>query len=218
LTSCEKIMSEVDFEKNVMTEILPSLIDSTCIDSRIMFNFPPKYGELIYDKEGRYIKTDSTKATDEEKKALLEWKKRSLEIENDTSKIIVAFEPRIKFNNEDLTEDFEKHFNGSKLQKLQKEDSLEYKVDPEKIKLNGKFKLMDLSRFPARDKIWKTKYNFNFSGVAYFRKIQFDTTKKYGILDGGFFCGGKCGQGFRIYIKKVNGKWKIDKIDGTWIA
>lgn len=211
-------MSEVDFEKNVMTEILPSLIDSTCIDRRIMLNFPPKYGELIFDKEGRYIRTDSTKATTEEKKALSEWKKRSLEIENDTSKIIVAFETKIKFNNEDLTEDFEKHFKGAKLQKLKKEDSLEYKIDIEKIKLKGKFKLMDLSKFPENDKIWGTKYNFNFSGLVYFRKIHFDATKNYGILDGGFLCGGKCGQGFRIYIKKENGKWKIDKIDGTWIA
>ena len=97
-------------------------------------------------------------------------------------------------------------------------DSLEYKIDIEKIKLKGKFKLMDLSKFPEKDKIWGTKYNFNFSGVAYFRKIQFDTTKKYGILDGGFYCGGKCGQGFRIYIKKENGKWKVDKINGTWIS
>ncbi len=211
-------MSEVDFEKNVMTEILPSLIDSTCMDRRMMLNFPPKYGELIFDKEGRYIRTDSTKATNEEKKALLEWKRRNLEIENDTSKIIVAFESKIKFNNEDLREDFEKHFKGAKLQKLKKEDSLEYKIDIEKIKLKGKFKLMDLSKFPEKDKIWETKYNFNFSGVAYFRKIQFDTTKKYGILDGGFYCGGKCGQGFRIYIKKENGKWKVDKINGTWIS
>lgn len=211
-------MSEVDFEKKVMTEILPSLIDSTCMDRRMMLNFPPKYGELIFDKEGRYIRTDSTKATNEEKKALSVWKKRYLEIKNDTSKIIVAFESKIKFNNEDLREDFEKHFKGAKLQKLKKEDSLEYKIDIEKIKLKGKFKLMDLSKFPEKDKIWETKYNFNFSGVAYFRKIQFDTTKKYGILDGGFYCGGKCGQGFRIYIKKENGKWKVDKINGTWIS
>ncbi len=75
---------------------------------------------------------------------------------------------------------------------------------------------MDLSKFPERDKIWETKYNFNFSGVVFFNKIQFDTSKKYGILDGGFLCGVKCGQGYRIYIKKVNSKWKIDKVDRTW--
>ena len=201
-----------------MAEILPSLIDSTCIDRRKMLNFPPKYGKLIYDKEGRYVKTDSTKATDKEKQNLLEWKKRTSEIEKDTSKIIIAFESKIKFNNENLQADFERHFKGSKLQKLNKEDSLEYNLVFEKIKLKGKFKLKNLNQFPERDKIWESKYKFNFSGVAFFRKIQFDTDKKFGILDGGFVCGGKCGQGFRIYIKKENGKWKIDKVEGTWIS
>jgi hypothetical protein len=218
LASCETKISEVDFEKNVMTEILPNLIDSTCIDRRIMLNFPPKYGELIYDKEGRYVKTDSTKATEKEKLNLIAWKKKTAEIEKDTSKIIIAFEPKIKFNNEDLQDDLEKHFKGSKLQKLKKEDSLEYNLDFEKIILQSRFKLKNLNQFPERDKIWVTKYNFNFSGVAFFRKIQFDKYKKFGILNGGFVCGGKCGQGFRIYIKKINGKWKIDKVEGTWIS
>lgn len=201
-----------------MTEILPILIDSTCIDSRIMLNIPPRYGKLIYDKEGRYVKTDSTKATDREKQKLLEWKKRTSEIEKDTSKIIIAFESKIKFNDENLQTDFEKHFKGAKLQKLKKEDSLEYNLDFEKIKLKGKFKLKNLNQFPKRDKIWKSKYKFNFSGEVYFSKIQFDTEKKFGILDGGFFCGDKCGQGFRIFIKKEKGKWIIDKVDGTWIS
>ncbi len=199
-----------------MTEILPDLIDSTCIDSRILFNIPPKYGHFIYDDKGRYLKTDSSKATFEEKRALLAWKRRNWQIEKDTSKIIIGFDSKIKFRNDDFTEDFEKHFKGSKLHKLKKEDCLDYKIDIEKIKLKSKFKLMDLSKFPERDKIWETKYNFNFSGVVFFNKIQFDTSKKYGILDGGFLCGVKCGQGYRIYIKKVNSKWKIDKVDRTW--
>ena len=216
--SCEKKISEVDFERNVMTEILPTLIDSTCIDRRIMLNFPPKYGELIYDKEGRYVKTDSTKATEKEKLNLLEWKKKTLEIKNDTSKIIIAFESIIKFNKEDVKNDFEKYFNGSKLQKINKEDNLEYILDFENIKLKNRFELKNLNQFPKRDKIWETKYDFNFSGVVFFTKIQFDTNKKFGILNGSFICGGKCGQGFRIYIKKENVKWKVDKVEGTWIS
>lgn len=30
------------------------------------------------------------------------------------------------------------------------------------------------------------------------------------------FC--KFGQGSRIYIKKINNKWVIDKIEGTWVS
>ena len=98
--SCEKKISELDFEKKVMTELLPSLIDSTCIDTRIMLNFPPEYGESIFDKSDHYIGVDSTKVTKEEKLKLLEWKKNKLKIENDTSKIIIAFDPKIKNNTE----------------------------------------------------------------------------------------------------------------------
>ncbi len=216
--SCEKKISEIEFEKKVMTEILPSLIDSTCIDRRLMLNFPPKYGKAIFDKNGRYLRTDSTKATNEEKLKLLEWKKRTSEIEKDTSKIIIAFDPKIEINKENVEQDFAKHFQGAKIFKLEQEDNLEYLLDFENIKLNNKFKLKNINEFPKRDRIWETKYDFNFSGVVNFKKIQFDKDKRFGILDVGFSCDKKCGQGFRIYIKKKNNKWIVDKVEPTWIS
>jgi len=77
----------------------------------------------------------------------------------------------------------------------------------------------NINEFPKdREIFWKEKYDFIFSGVIHFTRIQFDTEQKYGILDGGFVCGKLCGQGFRIYIKKENGKWLIDKIRGTWVS
>ena len=48
--SCEKKVSELEFEKNVMTEIFPNLIDSTCFDSRLIKLLPP-VGKAIYDKD-----------------------------------------------------------------------------------------------------------------------------------------------------------------------
>jgi hypothetical protein len=216
--SCEKRISDLEFEKIVMTEILPSLIDSTCVDTRLFTNPPPLYGKYIYDKNGVNIKIDTSKATEGQRVKMREWKQNEQKIKNDTSKIIIAFNPKIKFNNEDVEIYFENHFKGAKIQKAKAEDSPEYVFDFKNIKLNGKFKLKDISEFPKRYKIWGTKYDFVFSGVAYFTKIQFDKDKKFGILNGGFVCGGKCGQGFRIYIKKVNKKWLIDKIDGTWIS
>ena len=50
--SCQKKITHLEFEKNVMTEILPSLIDSTCIDTRIYMNPPPPYGKMIFDSTG----------------------------------------------------------------------------------------------------------------------------------------------------------------------
>jgi hypothetical protein len=217
--SCEKKISNLEFEKNVMTEIFPNLIDSTCIDIRLMTNFPPKYGESIYDKTGHYIGIDSTKATTSEKLKLLEWKKRTLEIKNDTTKLIIAFDPKIKNSRDSLKNDFEKHFPKAKIFKPKAENETEYILDFQNIKLNNKFELKNISEFPKeRGAIWETKYNFLFSGVVYFSRIQFDEQKTFGILDAGFYCGRLCGQGFRIYIKKVNNKWIIDEIERTWIS
>ena len=218
LSSCEKKLSELEYEKNVMTQIFPSLIDSTCVDTRIFSNPPPLYGEYITDKEG-HVSVDTTKATDKQRYKLEEWKKNLAEIEKDTSKIIVAFEPLIRQSRERMDEGFEKHFSGKKISHSKLKDTLKYKLDFEKIKLNHKFKLKNISEFPKeRDAIWNTKYSFVFSGIVYFTRIQFDKDKTCGILDAGFVCGRLCGQGFRIFIKKVNQNWVIDKIDGTWIS
>lgn len=218
--SCEKKVSELEFEKNVMTEIFPSLIDSTCIDIRLFTNFPPKYGESIFDKTGHYVGVDSTKATPEQKIKLLKWKKRTLEIKKDTSKIIIAFDPKIKQNNnENLKQEFEKHFVGSKLYDSKIEKNVEYILDFNNIELHNKFELKNISQFPKeRDAIWQTKYDFVFSGIVFLSRIKFDEQKKFGILDAGFVCGGLCGQGFRIYIKKIENKWVIDEVKPTWIA
>lgn len=218
-SSCEKKITDLEFEKNVMTEIFPSLIDSTCIDIRLFTNFPPKYGESIYDKTGHYIGVDSTKATEEQKRKLLEWKINTEKIKKDTSKIIVAFDPLLKDNSQDLREDFQKHFKNAKIYISKEKKESEYVFDFKNIKLNNKFELRNISQFPKeRGLIWLAKYDFVFSGAVFFSRIQFDKDKKFGILDGGFACGDRCGQGFRIYIKKANNKWIIDDVEGTWVA
>jgi hypothetical protein len=215
--SCTEKNSEIEFEKKVMTEILPSLVDSTCFDRRSILNFPPASEKAIFEK-GRFVKTDSTINTIEQELKLSEWKKKTSEIKHDTAKIILAFDPKMKINNEKVDEDFAKHFQGAKIFKLKPEDDAEYLLDYENIQFNYIFKLMNINEFPKGDKIWDYKYSFNFSGVVNFTRIEFDKDKKFGILDGSFNCGAKCGKGFRIYIKMKNNKWIVDKVDPTWIS
>jgi len=218
-TSCKKEISDLEFEKNVMTKIFPSLIDSTCMDTRLFTNFPPEYGESIFDKTGHYIGVDSTKATKEQKQKLLEWKINTEKIKKDTSKIVIAFNPIIEYSNEDLKEYLEKHFKNTKACVPKEKIYNEYILDFQKIKLNNRFELRHINQFPKeRGRIWLTTYNFNFSGAVFFSRIQFDQNKKFGVLNGGFACGDRCGQGFRIYIKQINQKWIIDEIEETWVS
>jgi hypothetical protein len=216
--SCEKKATELEFEKNVMTEIFPVLVDSICVDCRIMTP-PPPIGESIFDNEGRYVRTDTTKATKEQKIEYAKWKNNRIAVEKDTSKVIVAFAPILQKIRESAKDDFEKHFPNAILYEPEKEVITEYNFEFENIQLNNKFVLKNLNDFPKeRGVIWTTKYNFIFSGVLDFTRIQFDKNKIYGILDAGFGCGSKFGQGFRIYIKKHNKKWIIDKIEPSWIS
>ncbi|MCD0471935.1 hypothetical protein [Flavobacterium sp. JAS] len=217
--SCQKKISDLEFEKNVMTEIFPSLIDSTCYDSRITFSKPPIYGQENCDLEGHIISIDSTKGTEEQKQKIEEWKRNQGEIEKDTSKIIIAFNPEIEKSNEDLKGYLEQYFKGAKsFYPIVEGDSTNI-IDFKNIPIKHRFELRNISEFP-KDKyeFWRKKYDFVFSGAVFFTRIQFDKDKKFGVLDGGFSCGRHCGNGFRIYIKKRGEKWVIDKIEETSVA
>ncbi|KAF2328191.1 hypothetical protein [Flavobacterium daemonense] len=198
--SCKKNENDIEFNKdvefnrNVLAEILPSIVDSVCRDVRIYSNPPPRYGKLIFNKEGHYVKTDSTKATSEEIQRLKKWKKEVAEIKKDTSKVIIAFDPKIKTDN-----------------------AIEYILNFKSIKLNGKFKLKNINEFP-KENIFERKYNFNFSGILKISGIKFDKKRENGSLNVGYTCGGLCGYGNIIVIKKVKNKWKIIKMEETWIS
>jgi hypothetical protein len=184
-----KFNRDIEFNKNVLTEILPSIVDTICVDVRIFLNPPPIYGKRIYNKEGHYVKTDSTKATLEEIKNFKEWKQQVSDVEKDTSKVIIAFDPK----------------------------SLPYTINFMNIQLNGKFKLKNINEFDKKN-IFERKYKFNFSGIIRVSGIKFDKNRESGILNADFSCGRLCGYGTKIFIKKVKNKWKIIKMQDTWIS
>ena len=136
--SCQKKISDLEFEKNVMTEIFPSLIDSICIDYRTVFSPPPIYGALTYDEKGNRISVDSTMSIEEQKRRMAKWKHNQETIEKDTSKLIVAFNPKIKRNSEDLKEYLEQHFKGAKSFYPIVEGDSTYIIDFKNISLKGK--------------------------------------------------------------------------------
>ncbi len=217
--SCQKKISDLEFEKNVMTEIFPNLIDSICIDSRTVLNPPPIYGALTYDEKGNRISVDSTISIEEQKRRMAKWKHNQETIEKDTSKLIVAFNPKIERTSKDLKEYLGEYFKVTEVFYSKIEGDSTYIIDFKNIPLKGKFQIRDISEFPKdRHEFWRKKYDFVFAGAVYFTGIQFDKERKFGVLDGNFSCGRHCGIGVRIYIKKVKDKWIIDKIDNTSVS
>ncbi|QKJ65074.1 hypothetical protein [Flavobacterium sp. M31R6] len=218
-SSCEKKATEMDFEKSVMTEIFPSLVDSICVDSRKML--PPKFGENVYDQSGHFVREDSTKATKEQIIKYREWQKENEKVEKDTSSVIIAFDPFLKKNKTEQIRILKSYYPNVEFSQEQEEVD-EYRFDFEKIKLNNKFKLKNISEFPKvgnkRMLLFEIKYPFVFSGNLFFSRIQFDKQKKVGVLEGGFdFCG-RCGSFYIFYIKKVSNRWVIDKMILTSVS
>lgn len=203
---CKPEKENTDFERNALLEILPSLVDSTCGDPRIFLS-PPPYP--LFPPKGTEIS--------EKKKDILnkKWKRKLDSIKKDTSSIYLAFNPEIKPSDEDLDIEFEKHFKGKKTIITGIKN---YTLDLSKIKLNRHFKFKHDSLFYKDYRVWMKKYNFVFAGLFEVSRIRFDKTKTYGILSTGYTCESRCGKGHLVFIKKVEGKWIIDKMKMTWIS
>lgn len=59
LFSCEKKITDEQFEQNVLSEIFLKVVDSTYKDKRLYTCFP-KQGKNIYDQNGKWIGQDTT--------------------------------------------------------------------------------------------------------------------------------------------------------------
>lgn len=164
LFSCERKITEEEFEQEVFTEIFSRVVDSTYKDKRLYTSFP---------KSG------------EDHKITIQ------ALKNDTLNLIIAIGKGGLINDETELQ----HYN------------------------SGKFTFKHLSELPADYEYenWTAKYP-KFAGVLVFSNIKFDDTKEQGFLDVSYYCGLKCGLGYKVTIKKVDDKWVISKVDDTWIS
>lgn len=64
---------------------------------------------------------------------------------------------------------------------------------------------------------WAKKYT-KFSGVLSFSQIYFDKEMKKAILSVTYICGVNCSVGYLVYIEKEKNKWKVKKVNNTWIS
>src|SRR5690606_12663002 len=209
LISCDKKQTDLEFEKSVAIEIFPALLDSVHYDIRLSPPPPPP---------PNFEENDTSKIEWDESKIIAEYEKRKSELERDTTKLVVA----IVDTTYQITEkakkgliEFYKEY-GIKIDTSNIEKP--YRIKISDLKHDEKFKLIYRSELPATSKVWDKKYDFHLSGITGFSRIQFDQTKSYGVLISGFGCGRLCGFSGMAFIRKVNGKWIIDKIEITAIS
>ncbi|MDR6968072.1 hypothetical protein J2X31_002087 [Flavobacterium arsenatis] len=207
LSSCKK-ETPLEFEKDVMCEILPALLDSLAVDRRLMY--PPPVAKIIFDKNDNRIRLDSSDLDIRRK----EFEENLMKIEQDTNVVFVIKD----FVNELEDEDWNTrndYFKNVVFEKDSINSKQKYKID---LSCVSKYKLKYRSKFKETNDFFIDKYKFFVGGLLSFSRIHFDKNHEHGVLSTSYLCGGNCGQGFKVYLKKIKNEWVIEKIIPTWIA
>lgn len=199
----------MEFEKEVFNEIFSELVDSTFYDYRLLplpktIPSPPNGVEISDSLNEENIK--------KHKRLLKEFEERKIKIENDTTRIVLAIVDTIFNLKQESFERFDIEFKNNFLEKRK------YMVSLKELNPDKKFILKYYSEFPKGRKIWRTEYPFHLGAILSFSRIYFDTSKQNGILEVGVNYGVLNGNGFKIFIKKISGKWRVQKVQGTWIS
>lgn len=206
ITSCNNKERELQFEKNVMYEIYPALIDSVWVNAVLMYVPPPPPGV----NPSEYKLNQRNESNKRFNKVLAEFKKKKFPVD------LVFFDKVVMRNN---SKELQEHFKDAAISQDNVTDTLEYKLDRKKLDAYSAFHLHYVPRIPREnDRIFYNECCYSIRGIISFSRIQFDDKKKYGVLTAGIECGGMCGYGYRIYIRKVKNKWVVDKIEDAWIA
>ncbi len=222
----ENELSQSVFEQAVFYEIFPDLLDAFYSDIRLT---PPPPPTLEVLKEMGIIGVDSMdnsqawekwEKSEEYQKVL---KKRNVLIETikrDTTSMYIAIQDSASVIEKQDIAELMKHFEKENL----KIDTLAlpevFQIDLSKLKpTDKKFKFKYQSTFPKGKKFWRTEYGFRVVASIGFSSIQFDESRRFGVLDAGCSRGFLNGYGGLVFIKRdIHGKWIIDKIIGTWIS
>jgi hypothetical protein len=194
-----------------MQEIFPSLLDSMYVE--IMFSMTPPTVKESYDSINRKTigkpvdKNESFK--DQIRNDLIRFKK-------DSTTITIVLNDTIHplFNEDKLK--FQSKYPLSFEHSDENSFARGYKIDLNAYNLNSVFKLVLASAYNNNRNL-EPSFEIVLKELS-FSRIVFNKERNRGILTCEYVCGTLCGNGYRVFIKKLKGKWHIDYIDHSWIA
>lgn len=212
LISCNDNFDHLKFEKQVAYEIFPQLLDSLHRDTRVPIP-PPAYKR---DFDGKILELD----TIEIKKRLKQYDISKREHYEDSVKLVLAMADSTYLLNKRDIEAFLQFYKSENIQIDTTRINSKYKISLDSLKADKKIKFKYLSEFPKGSKIWREKdeYEFFLNGATGISRIKFDKSYSFGVLISNYSMGILNGFGVRVFIKKINGKWIIDKIITTTIS
>ncbi|PRX48822.1 hypothetical protein [Salegentibacter salegens] len=212
LYSCDEEFKPLKFEKQVAYKIFPQLIDSLHRDVRVPIPPPP----FIRDNNADILALD----TIESKKKWEEYELLKKKYYKDSVKLVIAISDSTYLLSKNDKKAFLKFYKKENIELDSTKVDSRYKIILDSLNADKKLKLKYLSEFPEGSEIWsqKNEYDFFLNGATGFSRIKFDKTYSFGVLTSNYSMGRLNGFGVRIFIKKVNGLWIIDKIETTTIS
>ncbi len=210
--SCtSKHHNEFDFDKAVMQEIFPLLLDS--MYTEITFSMtPPRIIEVVDSITGK-------KELKPVEKGLIDKKivRNELSLCDTNSNYIIIFlsDSIHALSREDL-EAFRSKYSLSKETTSNSHLQKSYLLLLKELTARPCFKLKLSSQYQPTSNnsmiLVRQLKELSFS------RIIFDADKTHGMLTCEYVCGLLCGSGFRVYIKKAKSKWEIEHIEHIWVS
>ena len=204
--ACKNQANDLDFEKDVIVEIFPNLIDSIWVANQINLTPPPV---TFNEKSKLWISGEND----------LHELKRNLNLElsnlkKDSTKIFVEiFEENIPISKVEHNE-LIKHFKNIEII-IDENDTLKNRLD--KSRINGNKSLMiTYFKFGTRSQQSKVIGYYEIYGMVSISRIKFDKKKEYGVISIGVHRS-TGGNEYRVFIKRIKNKWIIDQIKESWI-
>lgn len=204
--ACKNQANDLDFEKDVIVEIFPNLIDSIWVASNISMMPPP----IIFNEKKEFIDYGEIDLHELNRNLNLELSN----LKKDSTKIFVEiFEENIPISKVEHNE-LIKHFKNIEIIK-DENDTLKNRLDKSRI---NRYKNLNITLIKSNPKITESKvYNSsNIDGMVSISRIKFDKKKEYGVISIGVHRS-TGGNEYRVFIKRIKNKWIIDQIKESWI-
>jgi hypothetical protein len=200
-----------DFDKAVMKEIFSSLLDSMYVE--ITFSMtPPGITEEIDSVTGKKELQPGEKGPRD--KELI--RNGLISCDRDSNYVIIVLKDSIHALYEENLEIFQSKYSLPKDTISNSYFQKSYFLPLINLSFRSCFKLKLSSEYtpPSNDTVMFVR---QFREVS-FSRIIFDAEKTHGMLTCEYVCGSLCGNGYRIFIKKLHDKWVVDYIEHAWIA
>ena len=196
------VADELPYDQQVFYQIFPAIFDSLRVASYLVTPPPPSIPDYQYYNDSI-----------EYKKAIYEHDELLKKIEQDTTDPIIAISDTAYYNKAQAT-----YYGLSKKKKSTSQES--FKIDIEKLLVQADtFQLVCFAKVPPNNSYkLNNKFKKRVKILLTLSTVYFDSNKTSGFLAWSLSCGPLCGQGGRIFIKNINGKWVVVNVVVTSVS